>query len=123
MKTFIGDWHAWAANTSIIVFIILASPFVFSASLKRSSAALRHRIWCLAFCGSILVPALLLFLPQIRLPLKPNVSVETAKEDPLRHSDRSSLQASGMDKDPTESLVPVSHAELKLDEGTQATVL
>ncbi len=39
--------------------------------LPRSSAALRHWVWCLAFCGLILLPALCYVLPAWALPILP----------------------------------------------------
>lgn len=42
--------------------------------LRRASAAVRHRVWCLAFLGLLLLPALLVALPAWRVPIVPGLA-------------------------------------------------
>src|ERR1700753_1215318 len=52
------------AVTAAMVCALLAS-----ALLRRASAALRHRVWALGIVVALLVPAILVALPQRRLGL------------------------------------------------------
>src|SRR6185437_5033346 len=54
---------------------LLLAAVAAMALLRRSSAALRHRVWCLAFAALLLLPALSAALPKWRLPILP-VAVE-----------------------------------------------
>ncbi|HWB13652.1 MAG TPA: M56 family metallopeptidase [Pirellulales bacterium] len=54
-------------GTALLVAAMLATGL-----LRRSSAAVRHRIWCLTFAALILLPALSATLPEWRLAVLPN---------------------------------------------------
>jgi beta-lactamase regulating signal transducer with metallopeptidase domain len=49
--------------------------------LRGRAAALRHRVWCLAFCGLLILPLLTTFLPSWRLPVLPPPADDAATAD------------------------------------------
>ncbi len=66
-----------AAKATILFF----AAMVASRLLARASAAVRHRIWCLTFCGVLLLPVLPFVVPEWTiavLPGEPAVSGQVA---------------------------------------------
>ena len=53
--------------------LLLVVAFLASALLRRSSAAVRHCIWCLTFAGLLLLPILSSLLPGWCLPILPGM--------------------------------------------------
>lgn len=64
--------------------ILLAFTGIAAYSLRHASAAVRHRLWCLGFCGVVVLPLLSLTLPQWRLPLLPAPEVAVATRSDFR---------------------------------------
>ena len=64
-------------DISIKATVVLLIAGALAAMLGRASAAIRHRIWCLACCGLLVLPVLTLTLPSLRIPILP----ETARSD------------------------------------------
>ena len=120
LTSFFGEWHVLVLNSSIIGLVLLAMPIVMSTLLRRSSAALRHRIWSLAFCGLICTPALIFFLPQLQLPhqAQPVVQVEETNSLLVEESELASERIADRF-----ALEPVSSAKMESDEGTPITVM
>ncbi len=58
--------------------VLLVLACAASALLRRASAAVRHRVWCLVFLGLALLPALLVALPAWRLPILPKLANSVA---------------------------------------------
>ena len=61
---------AWKA------FLLLLFAYVAASLAKRLSAAVRHRIWCYAFCGVVVLPLISITFPQWNcavLPAQPAV--------------------------------------------------
>ena len=56
-------WFASAAfpllDTGVKATVLLVVALLATALLRRASAAVRHRVWCLAFAGLLLLPAAL----------------------------------------------------------------
>jgi beta-lactamase regulating signal transducer with metallopeptidase domain len=99
-------WYATAANGSAALFlldtivkatVLLAAGYVAAAFMRRSSAAVRHRVWCLCFMSLLLLPALPLVLPDWRLPIMPGLADSPAASHIARASDI-----------PTPSSIPLS---------------
>src|SRR5579863_7838392 len=78
--------------------VLLAAACLATLVLRRSSAAVRHRVWGLAMGGLVLLPALSWLLPAWRLPILPArteranprvVEIQSAPERqlPKRHRD------------------------------------
>ncbi len=72
--------------------VLLAAAWLATFVLRRSSAAVRHRVWGLAMGGLVLLPALSWLLPAWRLPILPAptdpatprvVEIQTARERQL----------------------------------------
>jgi beta-lactamase regulating signal transducer with metallopeptidase domain/protocatechuate 3,4-dioxygenase beta subunit len=91
--------------------LLIATLTVFAA--QRSSAAMRHRIWCLAFLGLVLLPILCLVVPRLPVPLLPGG--EAAAIDGVRQSasPRPTSQNKIVEGDQTDGSLPetVSQAE------------
>ena len=51
--------------------VLLCLAMIAAAVLRRSSAAVRHRLWALTLCGLLVLPALSWVLPGWRLPILP----------------------------------------------------
>ena len=51
--------------------ILLCLAMIAAAVLRRSSAAVQHRLWALTLCGILVLPALSWMLPGWRLPVLP----------------------------------------------------
>ena len=63
---------AWlAADLGIKATLALFAALVVGSGTRRSSAALRHRVWFLTFCGLLLLPVLPLVVPTWQIPLPP----------------------------------------------------
>jgi len=65
------DWIGFALNVSIKVSILLAVAGLMTVVLWKNSAAVRHRVWSLAFCGALLVPLLSMVVPRWEIPVLP----------------------------------------------------
>jgi beta-lactamase regulating signal transducer with metallopeptidase domain len=64
------------ATALILDVTVKATLLVFLAMLvlrlrPRASAALRHRVWCLVFCGLVALPVLCYLLPGLAVPILP----------------------------------------------------
>src|SRR5580704_10406110 len=57
------------ASWKALLLLVIASMTTFA--VRQSSAALRHRIWCLSFVGLLLLPIFCLVVPRLRVPLLP----------------------------------------------------
>ena len=73
-----GVTFEMAADASVKAALLLAMTAILAFLLRKSSAAVRHRLWSLCFCGVILLPGLSLALPQWRLPVLPTQTVESS---------------------------------------------
>ncbi len=60
-----------ALDASLKATVLLAITALAALMLRKSSAAIRHRIWCLGLCGACLIPLFSLTLPQWRLAILP----------------------------------------------------
>ena len=74
----------WLVELVACSTILLLTPWILTLSIKSWSAAIRHRIWFMTFCGLLILPAGLLFLPSYRLPVLP--AIESTADAKLRHS-------------------------------------
>ncbi|MGH7139288.1 MAG: M56 family metallopeptidase [Pirellulales bacterium] len=63
--------------------VLLSLATVATALLRRSSAAVRHRVWCLAFASLLLLPGLSALLPEWRLAVLPYGSPLAPREESL----------------------------------------
>jgi protocatechuate 3,4-dioxygenase beta subunit len=70
------------ADAAVKATILLCLAAAVAASLKRSAAAVRHRLWALTLCGMALLPPLSWSLPGWRLPILP----APATSNPTRFS-------------------------------------
>src|SRR5580704_18630422 len=70
------------ASWKSLLLLLLATVAAFAA--RRSSAAVRHRIWCLSLSALIFLPALSVFVPRWNVALLP------AGETPQALNDRGS---------------------------------
>ena len=80
-SSFLNLWLDAALKAAVLLLAALAC----TALMRRSSAAVRHRTWCLTFAGLIALPLLSLALPAWRIPVLPPVlpavvAVEPAAE-------------------------------------------
>ena len=77
MPRWLIDFSAHDANFLSIVDVIaratalLCLAAAIAMTSRRWSAAVRHRLWCLALCGLLVVPILSLTLPGWRLRVLP----------------------------------------------------
>jgi beta-lactamase regulating signal transducer with metallopeptidase domain/protocatechuate 3,4-dioxygenase beta subunit len=65
-----------SSTTLLLDVVVKATLVVLLAVLflrlnPRGSAALRHRVWCLVFCGLVILPALCYMLPAWAVPILP----------------------------------------------------
>ncbi len=93
----IHDWLRGPASEALVDTCAKASLlFVVTALaaflLRSRSAAVRHRLWCLGFCGALALPVLSLILPQWRLPLLPAPRVVAASPQAEQRAERPSAQ-------------------------------
>jgi len=71
---------AWfAADLGIKATLGLLAALAVTWLARRSSAALRHRVWFLTYCGLLLLPVLPLVLPKWQIPL-PSAFARTRPE-------------------------------------------
>lgn len=66
-------WLDVAVKATALLLAAIAANVI----LRRSSAALRHRVWCLTFAALVLLPALSAALPEWRLEILPRVEEGT----------------------------------------------
>lgn len=66
-----ADWTALAVDASVKVFLLFVAAALTTRLVRLNSPAVRHRIWCLAFFGALLVPLLSAVTPRLRLPILP----------------------------------------------------
>lgn len=76
LSSAVSDWFRLVASDVLVdacvkAAVLLAVTAIAAFLLRSASAAVRHRLWCLGFCGAILLPVLSLTLPQWRIPLLP----------------------------------------------------
>jgi len=69
-------WLDAAAKATVLLVLAMAATLL----LRRSSAALRHRIWCLTFVALIMLPGLSAALPEWRLAVLPYSSPLAPRE-------------------------------------------
>ena len=74
----------WLVELVACSTILLLTTWILTLSTRNWSAAIRHRIWFMTFCGLLILPAGLLFLPSYRLPVLP--AIESTADAKLRHS-------------------------------------
>ncbi|HUY36311.1 MAG TPA: M56 family metallopeptidase [Pirellulales bacterium] len=70
-------WLDAAAKATVLLLVAIAATALF----RRSSAALRHRIWCMTFAALVLLPGLSAALPEWRLAILPNRSPLAGREE------------------------------------------
>ena len=58
-------------DTVVKATVLLVVAWLVAVVLRRASAAVRHRVWCLAFSGLLLLPVLSSLLPGWRVPILP----------------------------------------------------
>ncbi|HEX5443656.1 MAG TPA: M56 family metallopeptidase, partial [Pirellulales bacterium] len=68
-----SSWAQLAVDVTVKATVLLLLAMLAAAMLRRSSAAVRHRVWCLTFVGLLLLPALSAGLPEWRLAVLPKV--------------------------------------------------
>ena len=61
-----------AAKATVLLLVAITATML----LRRSSAALRHRLWCLTFAALVLLPGLSAALPEWRLAILPRAADE-----------------------------------------------
>lgn len=106
-----------AAKATVLLLLATAT----AALLRRSSAALRHRLWCLTFAALILLPALSAALPKWRLAVLPAAAEEDLAETKLdiRTTKESETTNQGLIGPAELPLVePPIHAAPSFDEAT-----
>ncbi|HJT32901.1 MAG TPA: carboxypeptidase regulatory-like domain-containing protein [Pirellulales bacterium] len=69
-----SSWAQLALDVTIKATVLLLLAVLAAFALRRSSAAVRHRVWCLTFAGLLLLPALSAGLPEWRLAVLPQGS-------------------------------------------------
>ena len=90
------------ANVVARATILLCVTAAIAMTSHRCSAAVRHRLWCLALCGLLVLPLLSLMLPGWRLPVLPATAapVGEAAANGEQNGQRSpgalNLQSSGL---------------------------
>lgn len=67
------SWTALAIDAVLKSTVLLLLAAAFAAMLRRASAAVRHRTWCLTFAGLLLLPLLSYALPAWQIPVLPPV--------------------------------------------------
>ena len=67
----IGGPALFVADAVAKATVLLCLAMIAAAVLRRSSAAVRHRLWALTLCGLLVLPALSWSLPGWRLPILP----------------------------------------------------
>ena len=72
--------------------ILLCLTTAVAAVLRRSAAAVRHRLWGLTLCGLIVLPLLSWSLPGWRLPILPQRRGCPVPEPPGTREPRNGVQ-------------------------------
>jgi beta-lactamase regulating signal transducer with metallopeptidase domain len=100
-------WHVigFAVDLGIKATIALLAALAVTWGARRRSAALRHRVWFLNYCGLLLLPVLPLAMPKWQIPLPsafdrfrpevsqtvPTIPQDTSAFEPA-HQDHAGLQ-------------------------------
>jgi beta-lactamase regulating signal transducer with metallopeptidase domain/protocatechuate 3,4-dioxygenase beta subunit len=71
--------------------LLLLVAWVVASSARRSSAALRHRIWALALCGAGTLPLVSWLVPGWRLPVLPAVALPSSARLPIEPTTASEI--------------------------------
>ena len=66
-----GSWEWTLIDTSWKSFVIMATVWLAVRCWHGASAAIRHRLWLLGLCGTLLLPIAVWILPPQPLPLLP----------------------------------------------------
>lgn len=75
-----GTWVALIADASFKGAALFAVATLVAFLLRHSSAAVRHRLWALAFCGVFVIPVISSVMPQWKVPiLRPEPSAAKLK--------------------------------------------
>jgi WD40 repeat protein/beta-lactamase regulating signal transducer with metallopeptidase domain len=78
-------WTAAAVGISVQICVLFAAAAIFMGLLRRHSAAIRHRIWCLTFGGALISPWVAAVVPSwevsILPPTTPNASSDARTGD------------------------------------------
>lgn len=64
-------WVRLAIDSAAKATVLLLLALLATTLWRNSSAALRHRVWCLTFAGLVILPGLSAALPAWRLPILP----------------------------------------------------
>ncbi len=64
-----AEWLAFLAQLALKATLVLLVAGAAAALLRRSSAAVRHMVWCLGIAGVLALPVLSLALPAWEVPL------------------------------------------------------
>jgi beta-lactamase regulating signal transducer with metallopeptidase domain len=71
-EAFVSDTTALAfADAAVKATIMLSLALLIAIGLRRSSAAIRHRLWSLSLCGVAALPIMSWMIPGWRLPVLP----------------------------------------------------
>ncbi|MCA9078334.1 MAG: carboxypeptidase regulatory-like domain-containing protein [Planctomycetaceae bacterium] len=111
MNSLIQQLVAMPAGTPMVIFldVVIKATFllllaaVVNACLWKRSAAIRHRVWCLAFCGLLVLPVLTTLLPSLRLPILPQLAEATATQETNIAKTEPPLAPSEADMEPVDS--------------------
>ena len=85
-----STWIAAGVDISLKVTLLLTATAILTGLLRSSSAASRHYLWSLAFCGVLAMPLLPFVLPAWKLAILP---AEDATTTVIVRSDRTPHQA------------------------------
>ncbi|MFK7769765.1 MAG: M56 family metallopeptidase [Mariniblastus sp.] len=89
-----GSQSSWTFEIAICSSCLIVLAWVFTIAIKRWSAAIRHRVWFLTFCGLLVLPIAILFLPSWSVPLLPAQSESVVDVSVLSGPLESSLRIS-----------------------------
>ncbi|MEX0713212.1 MAG: M56 family metallopeptidase [Pirellulales bacterium] len=73
-----GSWHSSAIDVAVKATLLMALAILATWLLRRGSAALRHRVWCLTFGALVLLPILSWALPAWRIAILPPTPAQPA---------------------------------------------
>ena len=89
-------------DASVKGALLLLATGILVYTLRRASASLRHWIWCLAFCGLVLLPVLSALLPAWSLPILPAgdspPAARVMREEPIVRAETPGKEAPAMDR-------------------------